>query len=337
LPFFQQDSGGVHALVKQPLYTFGRIASGIKAAEAGVAANEAQVQQSQLDVKINVAEIYVAVLRFTRLVEVAENKVSSLSAHVRDVQTMLDKGVVAKSDLLAAQVALADARQQSLQARNGLDVARASYNRALARPLTDPVNLAEPEPQAVVGEVDELTRQAIQCRPEIAELNAQVRALREQAASTEAKRAPQVALAGGYIYQQDRYLDPNGVAGIGVGVEWNLIDSGRVSNQAAALFQKAEAMIRMRMDAESMIALEVRQKWLDHQTAVQRMEVAREATTLAAENLRVARQRYLEQAGTNTEVLDSETLSVQAQSNLYNSSYETVLARLRLARAVGKL
>ena len=41
--------------------------------------------------------------------------------------------------------------------------------------------------------------------------------------------------------------------------------------------------------------------------------------------------------GTNTEVLDGETLRVQAYTNLYNSTYEAVLVRLRLRRAVGNL
>jgi len=337
LPFFEQDSGGVHAIVTQPIYTFGRISSGIRAAEAGVAANHAEVNRTQIDVKMTVAEAYVGVLRATRLVEVADNKVTSLASHTRDVQAMFEKGVVAKTDLLAARVAWADARQQFLQVRNGLEVARAAYNRTLGRPLTDPVRLAELREQNEVADVADLTQEALRGRPEIAELSAQARALREQAAAIQAKKAPQVALAGGYLYQQDKYIEPNGLAGVGLGVEWNVFDSGRLSNQAAALSEKAEAVIRTRMDLESLIALEVRQKWLDLQTALQRIDVARQATAQADENLQVVRDRYQQQTGTNTEVLDAETLFVQAYTNFYNSTYEAVLARLRLSRAVGNL
>ena len=337
LPFFEQTSGGFHAVVTQPIYTFGRISNGINAAASGVAAHQADVHRSELDVKMNVAEYYIAVLHTLRLVGVAENKVTSLSAHTVDVQAMLDKGVVAKTDLLAAQVALADARQQLLQTRNGLEVARAVYNRALGRQLTDPVNLADVRNEERVEDVESLTHQAIQNRPEIAQLSAQACALREQAASVRAKNAPQVAVMGGYLYQQDKYLDPNGVAGVALGVEWNAFDSGRVGNQAASLFQQAEAVIRMRMDAESMVALDVRQKWLDLQTAIERIGVARQATAQADENLRVVRERYQHQTGTNTEVLDAETLLVQAHTNFYTASYEAVLARLRLRRAVGTL
>jgi outer membrane protein len=337
LPFFEQTSGGVHAIATQPVYTSGRISSGINAAQAGLAANQAEVGRTRLDVKMTVAEAYVTVLRARRLVEVAENKATSLAAHSRDVRNLFDKGVVAKSDKLAAQVALADARQQLLQAHNGLEIAKASYNRALGRTLSEPVNLADLRDYSLEGDVEDFTSQALRCRPELAQLSAQARALQEQAAGVRAKKAPQVTVAGGYLYQQDKYIDPNGVAGVGVGVQWNVIDAGRTANQADALCQKAESLIRMRRDTESFIALEVRHRWLDLQTASQRIEVAQQSTAEADENLSFARQRYQQQTGTSTEVLDAETLRVQAHSNFYNSTYEAVLARLRLCRAIGSL
>ena len=337
LPFINRDSLGFEAMVSQPLFTFGRISSGINAAQEAVKANQAECSRTKLDVKMNVAEIYVLTLRARRLIEVADSKVRSLEAHTRDVASFCDKGVVPRNDLLAAQVALADARQQAMQAHNTLQVACAAYNRALGRRLDLPINLAELGSAGAAGDVDEWTAMALQFRPEIAGLSAQARALREQAASVRAKNSPQIGLEGGYVYQRNQYVDPNGVAVLALGLQWTPIDSGRISNQAAALSEKAEATIRLRKDAESMIALEVRQKWLDLQTAQQRVTVTRQATAQADDNVRIARDRYQHQVGTNTEVLDAETLRVLAYTNFYNSSYESVLAELRLRRAVGNL
>lgn len=115
------------------------------------------------------------------------------------------------------------------------------------------------------------------------------------------------------------------------------MDFGRLSNQASALREKAEAVSRTRKDAESVIALEVRQRWLDLQTARQRIQVAWQATAQADENLRIARGRYEQQAGTNTEVLNAQTSRVQAYTNFYNCTYQAVLAGMRLRRAVGNL
>ena len=54
-------------------------------------------------------------------------------------------------------------------------------------------------------------------------------------------------------------------------------------------------------------------------------------------NTIVARGRYLQQRGTNTEVLDAETSRVLCYDNYYNALHDTVLADFDLHRAVGDL
>jgi len=336
-PFMNRDSAGFQCVVTQPLYTSGRITSGVDAAHSNVHANQADLCRTMLDVKMNVSESFVAVLHATRLVEVTQAKVASLTGHRHDVKDLFEKGLVSKNDFLSAEVALADAQQQALDANNKLEMARAAYNRALGRSLTDPVQLAELQDDGVRVDSEDLTALAIRQRPELAALTSQATALQQQAASEQAKNGPQVQIQGGYICQENRYIEPNGVAGVLVSAQWNVLDMGRAHNQANALSEKAEAIIRMRRDATSMIALEIRQRCLDLETARQRVLVARQATAQADENLRVARDRYQNQVGTNTEVLDAETLRVQAYTNLFNSSYQAVLAGLRLRRAVGTL
>ena len=220
--------------MSQPIYTSGRISNGISAAAANVNANQADLSRTLLDVKIGVAEIYVTVLRATRILEVAESKTVSLGAHDRDVTALYEKGLVSKNDLLASRVALADAQQKAIDARAELEVAQAAYNRALGRNLTEPVYLAELQDQDAPLEINDLTQDALSRRPELASLSAQARSLQDLAASLRAKNGPQVAVYGAYLYQQDKYIEPNGLSAVAVGVEWNPIDFGRVKNQARA-------------------------------------------------------------------------------------------------------
>ncbi len=132
-----------------PIFTSGRISRGIDAAESAADAARNDAAGVEIDIKIDVATAYVTVLMAQRGVEVTEKAVSSLSAHAEDVENLFDKGLVARNDLLSPRVALADVRQRLLQAQNGLDVARASYNRLLGRPLTGSVTLDEIKPEQV--------------------------------------------------------------------------------------------------------------------------------------------------------------------------------------------
>jgi outer membrane protein len=284
-----------------------------------------------------VAGEYVAVLRAQREVEVAESSLRSLQAHAYDVDMLFDHGQVPRNDLLAAQVALSDASQRMIQAANLLDTSRATYNRRLGRPLTAEVHLAELPEEVEARDVEILTARALRARPELARLTRQIETLRHQAGSLRAQGGPQVELMGQYAFQENRFQTPEGITSVGVGLHWNLFDAGRSCHEARAASAQAEALARLRADAESTIRLEVRRAWLDIQETERRVAVTREALQQAEENLRVARERYAAGAGTNTEVLDAETLRTRTYQNHYNATYEVALARLRLRHATGQL
>jgi outer membrane protein TolC len=57
----------------------------------------------------------------------------------------------------------------------------------------------------------------------------------------------------------------------------------------------------------------------------------------ADENLRVVTDRYRNGEDTNGDVLDAEALRAIARSNYDSARYDSVLAELRLARAIGAL
>jgi len=336
IPFVQQGFFADANLVTQPLYTSGRIHNSIAAAAAGVQAAQSDEARTALDVKMGVAEAYVGVLYSQQLVRVAEGNVTALDAHVKVVGELVKQAQRARSDLLAAQVQLADGRQQALQARNQLDTARASYNRYLGRALADMVQLDELEPPAYPEDLDAVTAQALLQRPELAALRFQQQALCSQAAAVRAENKPQVAALGGFVYLQDQFLVRDYFAIGGVAVRWDL-DCGITKHRANALVRRACATAAERADLETQIALQVRQTFLDVQTARERVGVTRVAIAQADDNLQQATDRYKNAVGTNTEVLDAVTLRLRSSGNYYNALYNWVLSVMRLRRAVGDL
>jgi len=336
-PFAQRENLALGANVNLPLYTGGRIRHGIAAAEDDVTAAALARDVAEADLKMRVAEHYVEVLRSQRDLAVVQSTVRSLQGHMRDVELLFRHQQVPPNDLLAARVAESNARQDAMRAENRLDVRRAAYNRQLGRPLDTPVHLAESPPELPDADLTALTGRARRNRAEIARLAARAKALRHQAAAARAGSWPQVQLRGEYTYEENRFLEPEGIAAAGVGVDWKLFDGGRDRHRAAALSQKAEALLRMQADLESRIGLEVRQAWLDVQETRRRVQVTRQAVQQADENLRVSRQRYALGAGTNTEVLDAEALRTETYRNHHAATYELLLAVLRLRRATGDL
>lgn len=337
MPLAQKESGAYKAMATLPLYTGGRIERGIEAAAAGLEAARLGETGDVQNLKLRVADAYVHGLRAGRMLKVAGSHVESLTAHARDVENLHEQGMVAKSDLLSARVTLADARQKALQAANALDLARAAYNRLLGRPLEQAVSLDELAPEAGQPSLARLTDRALVQRSELAALARQIEALRHQAASVRGENRPQVALSGGYGYQENRYQVHEGQWMVTLGAKWNLFDGGVVSHRAGAVERQAAALTEQREDLASVIALQVRQAWLDVEETRKRIEVTQSAIGQAEENLRVVRDRYANGLSTNTEVLDAETLRVNSEANHAAALYDAALAGLRLKRAVGDL
>ncbi|MFA5732129.1 MAG: TolC family protein [Acidithiobacillus sp.] len=337
MPLGQKDSFAYKAMATLPLYTGGRIGRNIDAAAAGVDAAKLGEAADEENLKLRVAEAYVGVLRARRLLEVANSHVRSLESHERDVQNLLDEDLVAKNDLLSVHVALADARQRVLQVANAVDLAQAAYNRLLGRPLGQVVQLEELTPQNDTPALGGLTARALERRSELAALARQIGALHQQAAAVRGEDRPQVALSGGYNYQENRYQMYEGQWMVTLGVKWNVFDGGVVNHRASAIDRQAAALTEQREDLSSVIGLQVRQAWLDVAETRKRLAVTQSAIAQAEENLRVVRERYANGLSTNTEVLDAETMRVNSEANHAAALYDAALAGLRLKRAVGEL
>jgi outer membrane protein TolC len=337
LPLQEDRSRAYKTVATVPLYTSGRITGGINTAGAAVNAAQADEHRTELDVKLAVAEAYVAALRAARIRDVAHTNVSSLSSFSGDVANLYDQGMVARNDLLAAQVALADAQQRAIQADNGLDLAHSAYNRLLGRELMQPVDLIERVPAARSPDLNTATTDALAQRPELKTLAEQAQALRHQADSVRGSGGPQVFVSGGYSFQENKYQAHEGIWAVTLGVKWDVFDGGLIRGQAASIARRADSVESLRQDAISGVTLQVRQAWLEVGEARKRIEVAQIAIGQAEENLKVAKDRYSAGMGTNTEVLDAETARVRALTNFHNAVYDAVLADIRLKRAVGVL
>ena len=327
--------------LRLPLYTGGRITSGIDAAQAHLEAREALGAGALQDLRITVARAYVGVLLAGSRLAVAETNVATLAAYSGDVEAMFDREVVPHNDLLAAEVALADARQKLLRAQNGHEIAASTYNRLLGEPLEREVEL-EPALPAVAAELyalpqATLVERALDARPELRALEAQVRSLGSQAESERARLKPQLGLSGGYTYVENQALDRETFAAAGIGFEWAVFDGGQIRSRSASLRAAQHAASQRASDLRSRIELGVRQAWLAVGEARARVDVTRGAVAQADENLRITRQQYSAGLSTSTRVLEAETLRVQSLLNRDEALLDANLAALELARAVGEL
>ncbi len=328
------------AELRLPIYTGGSVSAGVRAAAAQSRAASAEHDRSVAELKLDVARGYVGVLRARRALAAAEAGVEALRAHLADVDVMVAQETVARTDLLAARVALANAEQGRLRAANGVDLAQGAYNRRLGQPLERVPVLDERVAAPVTVDesgLDALVARALQGRPELSGLDSRAEALRAQARAETGKRLPQIALTAAYSHLESTILDREDFSTVGVGFSWALFDGGQARNRATALRRAGQAAELRAADARTGIQLEVRAAWLGLAEARARIGASREAVDQAEENLRISRELYGAGLATNTQVLDAVALRVGATANRDDAVLDAELARLALACAIGDL
>lgn len=336
-PYAQRNAAGAGAEARLPLYTGGRISSTIQSAAAREAAAQFETAQARLNLLFSVGEAYIGVLRLQREVDVAEHDVESLEAHLADVTQLRNRERVTEQDLLAAQVAVAAARQRRMTQQRALAVARGQYNRLLDRPLASPVDLAEVSLAPLEWNLDQLVSIACERRPDLQALMAVSDEHDHASETARAEGRPQVTASVGADFEENRYQTPNALATAAVTVDWTLYNGGKTNRKASADQARAASARRLVDDLKSQIALELLNAANQVAEAAEQLAVATQTLAHTTEQLRVTRLRFGKGMALNSAVLDAEAQWLQSMRDHHNAHYEGALAQLQLRYLAGLL
>lgn len=335
--YFDDESAYYSASTILPLYTGGRITAGIDAAKAQQSATAANTSHTVSSIKISVAKAYIGVLRAESAVVLAESHVKSLASHQTDVENLLGQGLVARNNLLAARVALADAKQRQLKAGHQSELARADYNRLLNRRLDTAFVLEPLISQEFALPLAELSSRALSKRADIHTLQHRSAVLDENAKVARAVGKPQFGLSSTYLHHNNRLNTDEDVLAANLTMVWKVFDGGVSRHRSHQLQRQSAAVKAQRDELAGVIELQVRHAWLTREEARQRIELAADSLKQADDNLSSSKNRFRAGLITHTEVMDAEKLRVQAHSNHQNAIYDAAFASLQLKYVTGDL
>ena len=334
-----QFTWNVGATLVQPLTgLFGAVAD-YKAQAIGVDIAKLQHETTRRDVGFQAAIFYLRTLEAKRIVEVAVASVQALDAQAKQAASLHANGVIAKNDLLRAQLALSNAKQREIQARGQLVMARGRLATQLGLPRGLPVDAAplgtsttpSEEVTTVLAAETASTR-----RLEVKAFDARIDQADERISVARNKLLPQIQGVANYTHFDGSEFQQKDAAYIGVTGSWNIWDWGATwseSKDASSRFEQAK-LSRVRI--EDQVRLEARQAAVDAQSARDALDVAKSAVAQAEENYRIVSRRFEEAAGTAFDVVDAEALLTQSRAQFEQATYDFLVARLALQRATGE-
>ncbi|GHT13209.1 hypothetical protein FACS1894170_08930 [Planctomycetales bacterium] len=337
LPLTDQSFASSMTLAVVPIYAGGKIRAGIDASKYEIRAAQAGYAVSQQEIRWQVTEAYLNVLRTRRILDVAQTSEYTVRQHLADVNKLLQQKMVTRNALLSAQTALAAAAQDVLKTENAVALTEAAYNRFLGRPLDTPVAIEDVSVQPLSGELVILTDTAFRFRKELNQIQAKSQAALAQGRISQADKLPHVVALGGHAYSQNSYLNDEDAWLGAVSLRWTPFDGGAAQGRERAAKENAAAAAKQHEEVQTLIELQVHSAWLTERETRKRVHVAELGLQQATENLRVVTRQFQEGLVNHTEVLDAQSLRTSAETNLCNAVYDAVLATYQVLYAVGNL
>jgi outer membrane protein len=320
-----------------PLYTGGRLGSLVRAAAQRERAASADVGGVQAGTALMVKDAYYRALLAVELVKVAQARVDADAELVRNARALFEAGKGIEAAVLRAEAELADAQRELTSARN--DQAKALLDLKTAMGVRPDSDITLSDTLAFVpppGDVNASLGEAARTRPELLAARARVEAAKAGVSAAKGSLAPQVygtAMADAFGSKE---MNSGSGYTVGAAISFPLFDAGQRRAEVAgarAMQERAEAEAR---DTELRVSNEVRQAWLDVQTAQQNYKTAQSALQAAQSAYDVTALRVQNQKGIQVELLDAIAALTRARANLAQALYDHSIAVARLQRAIGK-
>ena len=118
----------------QPLYTFGRLGSGIDIAKASLALGQNQRIATEAEVKQVARKLYYSVLYGQSLVKISQDSFNNAKRNKETLEKRVSYGRISRSDNLKMQADLASRQPLLIDAQKSLDVAKLELANFLALP-----------------------------------------------------------------------------------------------------------------------------------------------------------------------------------------------------------
>jgi outer membrane protein TolC len=308
-----------------------------QSAKAGEEAASLSVDDSRDLVVEAVANAYLRVIAEGSRVDSIKAQVDTDQALYNRAQDRRTAGVAAGIDVLRAQVQLKTQQQTLLAQQNQFDKDKLALGRIIGLPPAQVFELADTAPFSPLSGItqEEAIHTALAGRPNYQSSTKRVEAAQRAVDAAKAQWYPTVNLSGYYGDAGPTIGNSHGVFAITGALNFNIFDGGRIR----ADVEKARAALKQRSDElanqGAQIEVEVRDAFLDLQSAAQQVSVARDNLALANETLEQARDRFDSGVTDNIEVVQAQGAVAGANDNLISALYAHNLAKVALARAMG--
>ena len=281
---------------------------------------------------------FFGVLQARAFAAVQAESVKSIEESLRIARERFEAGSAVRTDVLNLETQLAQANEDLIRARNGLQLAVAALNAGIGAELVSADSIQSPGTAALEAPPPQCTNpEAYEDRPELRAARLMRRVKEMDVRKARGGYAPTASAFASYDLDSDVSSDFEGSYVAGVMVEINLFDGARTRAAVQAAQAELDAARADEEQARLNLRLDLQQAFLGAQEAWERLNVVRKSLETAREAQRIVQEQYQQGAADIALLLQTQVGVTAMQTRSVAAQYDYLTALSNLKRAKGEL
>lgn len=309
-----------------------------RASNETLRANQLSAQDARELVVLAIGGAYLQVIAAEARVESAKAQLDTANTMYSQSKDMFSFGKVAQLDVNRSQVEMLTQQQRLITLQNDVSKQKINLARLVGLPADDNYELSNAVPfeAAPPLTLEDALKQAFAQRADLKAAEAAVSAAERARAAAKAEHLPSLSVSGDYGLIGVNPSQSHGTFSVAATLHVPIWNGGRTAGD----IEDADAVIAQRRaeleDVKGQIESEVRNAYLDLQAADSQVNLAKKNIDLTKETLDQTRTRFQAGVTNSVEIVQSQETLASADLDYINSVFAHNIAKLSLARAIGR-
>jgi outer membrane protein TolC len=331
-------SAFIFASATQPLTQLHRIGLGMRMSEVGRDVAESKLQSKQREIANQVKRSYYAVLQLQSALDASEGTLKLYRELDRVVGEYVAQQVALTSESLDVKTQLAKEEYEVLRLRNNMAASKELLNYLLGRDIRTEFAV-DPVSAGTIYEVELSSAQsrALAERPEIKEAQLKLKLAEYDHRLKKAEAIPEISATFGYYSAFGVSILPQNAVGVGFTLNWEPFDWGRRRHELAEKRKTIDQAREGLREAETLVLREVSDRFRKLQETRALLHVSQLHQEAAREKLRVATNKYAQEAVLYKDVLQTQAAVAEAQDRYQQALLAFWTARADFEKAIGEI
>lgn len=323
-----------------PVYIGGRISYGIESSKYLEQAAKLDAESNKDEVIQNTIEAFANLFKAGSAVRLVKENLTQSQERTRELSNLEKNGLLARNDLLKAELQTSNTELNLVDAENNLQLANINMDLMLGLPTATTLILDTSgiEKKDDKRTLDDFFNAAINNRKDIAALDLRKKAAESGVKAVKGEKLPAVSITGGYLAADiPKFISITNVFNLGVGVSYNLGSLWKNKAKEKEARAKVNEFTATQALMNDNMQMQVSKSYLSLLSSRKKIEVYAKAVEQATENYRIVKNKFGNSLATTSDLLDADVAKLQATLSYTLARADAFVAYNKLLQSAGLL